>query len=59
MKTRLDTPHLEKLRYDYQLLHECQDDLAPMRGIVSGLLISLGLWGVIVSAVLWAISCAV
>ena len=56
MKTRLDAPHLEKLRYDYQLLHDCHDDLAPMRGIISGVLISAGLWGVITCAVLWLIS---
>ena len=55
MKTRLDTPHLEKLRYDYRLLHECQDDLAPMRGILSGVIIGIGLWGVIVCTVLYAL----
>jgi hypothetical protein len=58
MKTRLDTPHLEQLRYDYKLLHDCyqQDDLAPMRGVVSGVLIGAGLWGVITCAVLWLLS---
>ena len=55
MKTRLDTPHLEKLRYDYRLLHECQDDLAPMRGILSGAIIGIGLWCVIITAVLYAL----
>jgi len=55
MKTRLDTPHLEELRYDYRLLHECQDDLAPMRGILSGVIIGIGLWGVIVCTVLYAL----
>jgi len=25
MKTRLDAPHLEKLRHDYQLLHDVYD----------------------------------
>ena len=55
MKTRLDTPHLEKLRYDYALLHECQDDLAPMRGILSGAIIGIGLWGVIIGGVVYAL----
>jgi len=53
MKTKHDMPHLTPLRYDYALLHECNDDLGAMRGIVSGVLISLGLWGVIIAAVLY------
>lgn len=57
MKTRLDQPHLTKLRYDYALLHECHDDLNPMRGIISGVLVSIGLWGLITLAILWGITC--
>ena len=29
MKTRLDQPHLEPLRYDYQLLHDTMEYQPP------------------------------
>jgi len=56
MKTKLDQPHLTKLRYDYQLLHDSYDSMQPIQGCVAGVLIGAGLWGIIVCSVLWLIA---
>lgn len=55
MKTKYDTPHLEKLRYDYQLLHEAYSLRSPREAKLASLLTLVGLFGAIACAVLWGI----
>jgi len=55
MKSRLDAPHLEKLRYDYQLLHECYSPKRPMRSAIESILVLAALASLPLWAILWGV----
>ena len=60
MKAKHGAPHLEKLRYDYQLLHDAYSMESPRYAKLASLLVIAGLAGFIgcallYSAVLWGV----
>jgi tetrahydromethanopterin S-methyltransferase subunit F len=55
MKAKHGAPHLEKLRYDYQLLHDAYSMESPRHAKLASWLVVAGIIGWIITGILWGI----